>query len=87
MCHPDHRGMSTFKEGVVNAAKEIRITPQEVEETWRRMKLWYPDLFGDINGDKYCPGGLTVVNKDRHTGKPKIVRYGPDVDGRIRQKF
>lgn len=81
-CHKDHRSMS-YRE----AAKEMGMSTEEVEQMLSHMEAHYPELFRDINGDKYCPGGLTVVNKHRYTGKPKIVRYGPDIDGRIRQKF
>ena len=83
LCHRDHRGMS-----IKAAAKEMGMMPELVREMWRHMKRNYPELFGDINGDKYYPGGLTVTNKHKRTGKPRIVRYVPKWDeGQIRQKF
>ena len=82
LCHPDHEGMS-----IADAAKEMGRSPVVVGWMLHSMKTIDPDLFGNINGDKYCPGGLTCVNQDRYTGKPEIVRYGPGDDGRVRQKF
>ena len=82
LCHPDHRDMS-----IADAAKEMGEPSWVVHILLSALKGDHPDLFGNINGDKYCPGGLTVVNKNRHTGKPKIVRYRSDDEGRVRQKF